>query len=121
MDRIRLKNMQFFGRHGLFEAEAQLGQRFEVDLEVQLDLVPAGVSDRMEDSVHYGELFETVRRVVEEERFNLLEALSHRIAELVLAQDPRIAEAGVTVRKPGVPIPGILDCAEVEIRRARHA
>lgn len=121
MDSIRLKNMQFFGRHGLFEAEAVLGQRFEVDLEVQLDLTPAGKSDRMEDSVHYGELYETVRGIVEDQRFNLLEALSHRIAEAVLDQDRRIHEAVVTVRKPGVPIPGILDCAEVMIRRGRHA
>lgn len=121
MDSIRLKNMQFFGRHGLFEAEAVLGQRFEVDLEVQLDLMPAGLSDAMADSVHYGELYETVRRIVEEERVNLLEALSHRIAMAVLDQDQRIAETTVTVRKPGVPIPGILDCAEVMIRRARHA
>lgn len=121
MDSIRLKNMQFFGRHGLFEAEAILGQRFEVDLEVRLDLEPAGLSDAMEDSVHYGELYETVRRIVEEERMNLLEALSHRIATAVLAQDQRIAETVVTVRKPGVPIPGILDCAEVTIRRVRHA
>lgn len=121
MDSIRLKNMQFFGRHGLFEAEAVLGQRFEVDLEVFLDLLPPGSSDRMEDSVHYGELYETVRRIVEEERFNLLEALSHRIAESVLSQDIRIEETIVSVRKPGVPIPGILDCAEVVIRRKRHA
>ncbi len=121
MDSIRLKNMQFFGRHGLFEAEAVLGQRFEVDLEVLLDLGPAGRSDRMEDSVHYGELYETVRRIVVDERFNLLEALSHQIADAVLRQDERIAEVVVTVRKPGVPIPGILDCAEVMIRRDRHA
>lgn len=120
MDSIRLKNMRFFGRHGLFAEEAALGQRFEVDLEVRLDLRPAGVSDRMEDSVHYGELFETVRRIVETERYNLLEALAHHIAQSVLAQDTRIADAWVTVRKPGVPIPGILDCAEVSVRRERH-
>jgi len=83
--------------------------------------VPAGLSDVMPDSVHYGELYETVRRIVEEERMNLLEALSHRIAMAVLDQDLRITETTVTVRKPGVPIPGILDCAEVVIRRVRHA
>lgn len=121
MGSIRLINMQFFGRHGLFEAETVLGQRFEVDLEVVMDLVPAGISDQMEDSVHYGELYETVRRIVVEERFNLLEALSHRITEAILNQDLRITETIVTVRKPGVPIPGILDCAEVMIRRKRHA
>mgnify|MGYP001172770933 FL=1 len=121
MDSIRLKGMRFYGRHGLFGEEAALGQRFELDLEVLLDLASAGASDRMEDSVHYGELFETVRRLVEEERFQLIEALGQAIAEAVLAQDCRIAEAVVTVRKPSAPIPGILDYAEVIIRRKRHA
>lgn len=120
MDRISLKNMKFFGRHGLFEAEAVLGQRFEVDLDVLLDLSKAGDSDQMEDSVHYGELYETVRQIVEAERYNLLEALCGRITKAVLDQDSRIEEAVATVRKPGVPIPGILDCAEVCFRRKRN-
>lgn len=114
-------NMRFFGRHGLFEAEAVLGQRFEVDLEVLLDLVPAGMSDRMEDSVHYGELYETVRHIVEDQRMNLIEALAHKISQAVLKQDARIKEVVITVRKPGAPIPGILDCAEVTVRRTRNA
>lgn len=117
MDSIRLKNMRFFGRHGLFQEEAALGQRFEVDLEVRLDLTPAGVSDRMEDSVHYGELYETVRHIVEDQRMNLIEALGHRIATEILNQDSRIKEVVITVRKPGAPIPGILDCAEITVER----
>ena len=121
MDSIRLKNMRFFGRHGLFEAETVLGQRFEVDLEIGIDLSTAGASDKMEDSVHYGELFETVRHIVEDERVNLIEALGHRIASSILGQDSRIVEAIVTIRKPSAPVPGILDCAEVTIRRMRNA
>lgn len=90
-------------------------------MEVLLDLAPAGISDRMEDSVHYGELYETVRHIVEDERLNLIEALAHKIAQAILVQDQRIEEAIITVRKPGAPIPGILDCAEVTVRRTRHA
>ena len=39
-DRLVLKNMVFYGYHGAFAAEKELGQRFEVDLEMQLDLKP---------------------------------------------------------------------------------
>jgi len=120
VDHIRLTNMRFFARHGLFQEEATLGQRFEVDLTVSLNLRTAGLSDNMNDSVHYGELYEVVRSVAEQERFNLLEALSERIAGNVLAYDGRICSVEVTVRKPSVPIPGILDCAEVMIRRERN-
>lgn len=112
--------MQFFGRHGLFAEEAALGQRFNVDLTMELSLRAAGESDRMEDSIHYGEAYETVRSVMEEERFNLLEAVAERIADRIMKQDGRIQAVEVAVRKPGAPIPGILDCAEIIIRRERH-
>lgn len=120
MDCIRLKNMKFFAYHGLFEEEAKLGQRFEVDLEMVLPLEAAGESDAMEDSVHYGEVYAVVKDIVETKRFKLLEGLAHRIAQRILEKDKRIQEVAVTLRKPSAPIPGILDYAEVEIRRVRH-
>ncbi|HBL37468.1 MAG TPA: dihydroneopterin aldolase, partial [Firmicutes bacterium] len=33
-----LQNMIFYGYHGVFAAEKELGQRLEVDVELQLDL-----------------------------------------------------------------------------------
>lgn len=38
MDKIILKNMQFYGFHGLFPEENKLGQRFQVDVELFTDL-----------------------------------------------------------------------------------
>ena len=44
-DRIILKGMQFYGFHGVNPEERTLGQTYVVDLEVELDLRPAGRSD----------------------------------------------------------------------------
>lgn len=42
MDKIYVNRMEFYGYHGVFPEETRLGQRFEVDLAVSLDLKRAG-------------------------------------------------------------------------------
>jgi dihydroneopterin aldolase len=118
MDKIFLHRMVFYGYHGLLAEEKQVGQRFEVDLEVKLDLKPAGDTDNIELTVDYGQLFATVQRVMELERYNLLEKAAEEIARLVLNDYP-VGEVMVRIRKPGVPIKGVLDYAGVQIERVR--
>ena len=56
-DRIILKGMQFYGFHGVNPEERTLGQTYVVDLEVELDLQPAGRSDNLEDTISYTQLY----------------------------------------------------------------
>ena len=117
-DRIVLANMQFDGRHGYFDHERLAPQPFEVDVELRLDLQPAGVGDDLERSVDYGQAYEAVRLIVETASFRLLEAMAEAISRELLS-DPRIEEVVVRVRKPKVQLGGPLDYAAVEIRRRR--
>ena len=57
MDKIILSGMVFYGFHGMSEAEQELGQRFDVDLVVRLDLSKAGASDMLEDTISYTHLY----------------------------------------------------------------
>ena len=54
--------MQFYGFHGLMPEENRLGQRFNVDVELFVDLKKAGQTDNMHDSIHYGEVYEQVKQ-----------------------------------------------------------
>lgn len=119
MDRIFLNGLSFYGYHGVFEAEARLGQRFIVDLELALDLSRAAQSDRLEDTVNYADIFEEVRRIVEEERYQLIEALAGRIADRLLAGFP-MDEVKVTVTKPHPPIRGHYDSVAVQLVRRKE-
>ena len=65
----------------------------------------------------YGAVVTTVERVVAEERHRLLERLATRIADDVLALDPRITAVTVSVRKLRPPVPADLGAAGVTIRR----
>jgi len=112
---ITLKNCAFFARHGAFEAEVALGQRFFVDVIMHVEADGALENDRVESTVHYGVAYEIVERVVTESRRNLIETLAKDIAKALCAWSPQIRRAEIAVRKPSVPIPGILDYAEVRV------
>lgn len=119
MDKITLKNMKFFGYHGCEEFERRKGQIFEADVELFLRADAAGLSDNLADAVDYVSVFEKVKAVMENERYNLLERLAQRLADRVL-EDERIQATILRVRKPGVPLSGLLDCVELEIHRERQ-
>ena len=119
MDKIILSGMVFYGFHGMSEAEQELGQRFDVDLEVQLDLSKAGASDMLEHTISYTNLYRTVKEIVEGPSRKLLENVAETIAGKILAES-NVASVRVTVKKPKVPMKGsVLDYAAVEIVRER--
>lgn len=120
MDRIFLEKMEFYGYHGVFPEENRLGQRFVVDLTIDVDLEPAGKSDNLEDSVNYGELYELCRAIVEGERYKLVETIAERIAEDVLAVYQKVGSCTVKVYKPDPPIPGHYKAVAVQIQRRRQ-
>ncbi len=118
-DRIIIKGMQFYGFHGVNPEERTLGQPYEVDLEVELDLRPAGRSDNLEDTVNYTQLYRVAQGVMEGQPRNLLEAAAETIAQQTLEQFP-VNAVRVRVRKPRPPIRGSsIDHAGVEIHRTR--
>lgn len=119
-DRIVLEGMQFYGFHGANPEERALGQPYQVDLAVELDLHKPGVSDRLEDTVSYTRLYRVVQGVMEGEPRNLLEATAQAIADRVLAELP-VKAVQVRVKKPRPPIRGsVIDHVAVEIYRKRE-
>ena len=117
-DRIILEGMEFFGRHGAFEAERAVGVRIRVDAELRLDLSQAGRSDELEDTVDYATCVREVRRVVEDRQFRLLEALAESIATTLLAH-PRAESVRVRVAKQP-PVPETMREFAVAIERTRE-
>ncbi len=111
---IRLLNMAFYAHHGVTAAERELGQILEVDVEISLDLHRAAVSDDLSQTIDYGEIYGLVEEVVVEGEFSLLEALARAILTAIAGRyQPE--QMLVRVRKPQPPLPGRLDCVEVEL------
>ena len=110
--------MRFQGRHGYYDHELQNPQPFEVDVELVLNLQPAGIDDDLEKTVDYGKVYEATRQIVESTSFRLLEALAEALSHELLAEFA-VSEVGIRIRKPEVDLGGPLDHAAVEIWRGR--
>ena len=120
-DRILLKGMVFHGYHGTLPAERELGQPFVVDVELRLDLRPAGLSDDLTRSVDYAEVHRRAKEIVEGPPVNLTETLAERIAAAILENHPPIKAARVKVAKPNVRLNDtVLAGSAVEILRRRE-
>ncbi len=117
-DKILLCGAQFFARHGVGDAERQVGGRYTVDVEVEYDLGLAGTSDLIADTISYSQVYDRVRELVERRSFRLVEALADAIAQDLLAHFPA-PSVRVRVMKTPPPIAGVVAAAGVEVVRAR--
>ena len=111
---ISLRNIVVFGFHGVHLEEKTLGQRFEIDLEYRLANPPLPWIDEESATVSYVDAYDIVSRVSAEKSFNLIETLANRIIEEMRSRFS-IDLIVVRIRKPSVPIQGILDHAGVEV------
>ncbi len=118
MDVIRLKNITFYAHHGYYEAERELGQKFEVDIEVKCDLQPAGSQDDLKQTIDYRAIYHIAKDTFENYKFKLIETVAQRMAERILEQSG-ILNVLIRVRKPHVPLNGLLDYVEIEIFREK--
>lgn len=118
-DRIELRGLRVFGRHGVFDHEKADGQEFVVDLVVHADLAAAAASDDLADTLDYGALAQRAADVVGGPSRDLIESVAGAVADAVLAADGRVREVEVTLHKPSAPIPLAVDDVAVVLRRGR--
>ena len=119
MDKIILNGCRFYGYHGAFAKEQTLGQIFVVDLELAVDLTKASQSDNLDDTVHYGLVFEAVQKQVEDKKYILIERLAGAICEDLFAQFPPIQSIKVRITKENPPINGHYKSVGIELERSR--
>ena len=112
--RICLENIRLYGYHGASENERELGQRFEIDVEIIADLSEAVATDDMRKTVNYEKVYKLVEDEVVNQKYHLLEAMADKIARDVLTQFGAL-EVVVRIRKPSVPIAGAIDHVEIEV------
>lgn len=117
-DRIEVRGLELLVVCGVLPEEQARRQPFRFDLDLYLDLAPAGRSDELGHTVDYGALADLLAEKLGQERFFLLERMAARTAELVLT-DPLVEAVTVTARKIRPPVPVHVDTTGVRIHRRR--
>ena len=117
--KIHLNEMVFYGYHGVHPEERNLGQRFYVTITLETDRSKDQFIDHLEDTVDYSKVYETIRHIMESDKFLLLENCANTIMTSLFRDFEEIINLNVSIKKPSVPIKGHLSSVEVEMNRSR--
>lgn len=105
--------MIFYAHHGYYQAERELGQKFQVDIELECNFSKAVQTDNLHHTVNFEKVYQQVHHIFSNHKFTLLETLADLIAEKILANF-QVDSVLIRVRKPNVPLNGFLDHVEIE-------
>ena len=117
MDSIQVSGIRAYGYVGYLAEERILGQWFEVDLTLWVDLVSAGKSDDIADTLDYREAIAIVKEQITTAKFNLVEKLLSAIAERILSLE-KVEKVRVKLSKPAAPIPDFSGRITLDITRS---
>ena len=116
MDVIQLTGIRCYGYTGFLAEERFLGQWFEVDLRIGVDLAPAGQSDRIDDTLDYRSVIAAVKEIISTVKFDLIEKLAETIVTTVLNFD-KVQQVELKLHKPAAPIPDFGGKITIELTR----
>lgn len=119
-DKIHIKNLEVFGKHGVFPEENKLGQKFLVNAVLYTNTREAGTTDDLTKSIHYGEVSHFITRYMLEHTFQLIESVAEQLAKALLLQFKGLEWIDIEIQKPWAPIGLPLEAVSVEISRGWH-
>ena len=116
---IDIVGLVLFAKHGVQDEEARLGQRFVIDIALEVEISDAVKKDRLDSTVDYGEVVAVTEAAFRAKRFYLIEAAAAHVASTLLAHFSLLKLARVTVRKPSAPVPAAIDFVAATVERKR--
>ncbi|MBW4666188.1 MAG: dihydroneopterin aldolase [Cyanomargarita calcarea GSE-NOS-MK-12-04C] len=120
MDCIALTGIRCYGYTGYLPEEQLLGQWFEVDVRLWLDISTAAQSDAIEDTLDYRSVISQVQHLVKTSKFALIERLVYAIADSILEASDRVTQVQVILSKPAAPIPDFGGKISIEIIKTKN-
>ncbi|MDO5573122.1 MAG: 2-amino-4-hydroxy-6-hydroxymethyldihydropteridine diphosphokinase [bacterium] len=120
MDCIRICNLEIFGKHGVYEEENKLGQKFLVSADLYFSTRTAGCDDILSESLHYGEVCHFINDFMKDRCYKLIETVAEQLAKELLLRFRKLERVRIEVKKPWAPIGLPLESVSVVIERSWH-
>jgi dihydroneopterin aldolase len=120
-DTIFIKGLLMHARHGVMEHEAEVGQRFVIDLELSIDLADSSRTDKLADTVSYSDVVTSASQAFKGQNYYLLERAAGAVADAVLRDFAKVEAVKVTIHKPHAPIAAIFEDVGVVLTRKRQS
>jgi dihydroneopterin aldolase len=113
---VEILGLSLYTHHGVSDAEQEVGQRLIFDIRLDVGECDATITDRVEDTVDYGAVCETVSLVAAARSYRTLERLCSAVADRLLA-DYGAVSVSVKAAKPEPPLPLPVEEVSVELWR----
>jgi dihydroneopterin aldolase/2-amino-4-hydroxy-6-hydroxymethyldihydropteridine diphosphokinase len=120
MDQIYIKNLEVFANHGVYPEENKLGQKFIINVRLDVNLRAAGCQDDLNKTINYGEICHEIATFLTKQTFKLLEGAAEQLARHLLLHTPRLSHVEVEIKKPWAPVGLPLETVAVKINRGWH-
>lgn len=111
---VSLEGMEFYARHGYYEEERKIGNKYSVDVHLEVDFLEAAMEDKLEGTVNYEVVYEVVAEVMSIDAL-LLEHLAGKMIKRLREAFPQVRKVTVNVSKYNPPIKGLCHRATVTL------
>ena len=112
---VSLEGMEFYARHGYYEEERKIGNKYSVDVHLHLEFDEAALQDRLEGTVNYERVYQLVAEVMSIDAL-LLEHLAGKMVNVLKSTFTQVKEVEVKISKYNPPIKGLCQRATVTLR-----
>ena len=120
MDKIHIRDLELYCKHGVYPEETFLGQKFLFDVTLYTNTRPAGLTDDLEKSINYGEISNQIKDYMSKNTYKLLEAAAENLCRELLLTTKGLEKIHLEIKKPWAPVNLPLDTVSVEIERGWH-
>lgn len=116
---IRIKKASFYGYHGVFQQEQNIGGKFEADVDLYTNFAHAATTDKLHETINYEQVYNVMSDLALRKKFYLIEALTNAMVDELFRTFPAVHKIALRVRKNNPPIGGVVDSVEVEVVKTR--